>query len=99
METKLIENGDTAEIALIGRLDTKTSRQADTLFSEVGGKFSGVTLDMTELSYISSAGIRAIRNLYMALYRKGGSLSVKNAGENVLDVFEMTGLKGLLQFV
>ena len=96
METKLTENGDSAVLQLIGRLDTKTSKTADALFSEIGGKYNAITVDMAETPYISSAGIRAIRNLYMTLFRKGGSLSVKNVGENVMEVFEMTGLSGLL---
>ena len=96
METKVLETAEGAEIVLIGRLDTKTAKEAEVVFTEVGEKYADVCLNMAELAYISSAGIRAIRNLYMILYRKSGRLSVKNPGENVLEVFEMTGLSGLL---
>ncbi|MBR5420655.1 MAG: STAS domain-containing protein [Lachnospiraceae bacterium] len=96
METKVIENGDGAEIVINGRLDTKTSKEAEAVFSEAGNKYDSVSLNMADVSYVSSAGIRAIRNLYMILYRKSGKLSVKNVGENVMEVFEMTGLSGLL---
>ena len=96
METKVIENGDKAEIALVGRLDTMTYRDAEALFTEVGNRVNEVTLDMAELTYISSAGIRALRTIYMIMYKKGGKLSMKNVGEYVMEVFEMTGLTGLL---
>ena len=51
---------------------------------------------MKDLQYVSSAGLRSIRNLYMKLVKKGGKLMVTNVNENVLEVFEMTGLAGLL---
>ena len=95
METELMEIDGAAVLKLKGRLDTKTSKDAAEVFTEVGGKYARVILDMKELSYISSAGIRAIRNLYMILYKKGGELTVTNPGENVLQVFEMTGLSNL----
>ena len=55
-----------------------------------------VILDSSELAYISSAGLRTIRNLYILLYKKGGKLMVTNVNDNVMEVFEMTGLAGLL---
>jgi anti-sigma B factor antagonist len=95
METKVIDHGEDAEIWMKGHLDTRTAGEADKLFAEVGETHQNVTLDFAELSYISSAGIRALRNLYMILYRKGGKLLVINPNENVRDVFEMTGLTTL----
>ncbi len=96
METKVIENGDEAEISLSGRLDTMTYKEAEALFTEVGNRVNHVTLDFAELTYISSAGIRSLRTLYMILYKKGGTLRGKNVGEYVMEVLEMTGLTGLL---
>ncbi|MCR5453053.1 MAG: STAS domain-containing protein [Lachnospiraceae bacterium] len=96
METKVIENGDAAEIILSGRLDTKTSEEADKIFTEVGSKYNDVTLNMENLNYISSAGIRTIRNLYMILYRADGQLHAKNICDNVYQVLEMTGITVIL---
>lgn len=96
MDTELLELGEGAAVLkLRGRLDTKTSKDAMVTFTEVGEKYQSVTLDMEDMSYISSAGIRAIRNLYMILYKKGGSLSVDKPSDNVLQVFKMTGLASL----
>ncbi len=95
METELLEVEGAAVLKLKGRLDTKTSKDAVEVFNSVGEKYQDVTLDMEGVNYISSAGIRAIRNLYMSLHNKGGSLKVQNPGDNVLQVFEMTGLANL----
>ncbi len=96
METKVIDKGEAVEIILNGRLDTKTSGEANAVFTEVASKYKIVTLDMENVNYVSSAGIRAIRNLYMLLYRAGGELHAQNVGEVVYQVFEMTGLTGIL---
>ena len=52
--------------------------------------------NMKDLEYVSSAGLRAIRNLYIKVNQNGGKLSLTNVNENVMEVFEMTGLAGLL---
>ena len=95
METELMEVDNGAVLKLTGRLDTKTAKEASETFSKVGEQYDNVTLDMAGISYISSAGIRAIRNLYMILYRKGGKLAVTNPGDVVVQVFQMTGLASL----
>ena len=79
-----------------GDLDTRTSRDADALFAQMADRFTNITLNMKELEYVSSAGLRAIRNLYIKLNQKDGKLTITNVNENVMEVFEMTGLAGLL---
>lgn len=97
METQIIEHDDSVELILKGHLDTKTAKETEGIFHEMGEKYDNVTLDMGGVSYISSAGIRALRDLYMTLYNKKGTLSMVNVGDVVMNVLEMTGLKGLLK--
>jgi anti-sigma B factor antagonist len=96
MDVKLVNRGTDGELILSGDLDTKTSRDADALFLQIADRFVNVTLNMRDLEYVSSAGLRCIRNLYMKLYQKGGKLYLTNVNDNVMEVFEMTGLAGLL---
>ncbi len=96
MDVKLINRGKEGELLLSGDLDTRTARDADALFAQLAARFTNITLNMQELEYISSAGLRTIRNLYILLYKKGGKLMVTNVNDNVMEVFEMTGLAGLL---
>jgi anti-sigma B factor antagonist len=96
MDVKLVNRGTEGELLLSGDLDTKTARDADQLFAQLTSRFSTITLNMQNLNYISSAGIRSIRNLYILLMRKNGKLNITNLSSNVLEVFEMTGLAGLL---
>ncbi len=96
MDVKLVDRGTEGELIMSGDLDTKTSRDADQLFDQMADRFTNITLNMKELDYVSSAGLRAIRNLYIKLTQKGGKLTIMNVNENVMEVFEMTGLAGLL---
>ena len=59
-------------------------------------RFKNLTLNMKDLEYISSSGLRSIRNLYIKVNQNGGKLVLTNVNENVMEVFEMTGLAGLL---
>lgn len=96
MDVKLVDRGTAGELLLAGDLDTKTAKDAEELFSKMAERFQDITLNMKDLEYISSAGLRSIRNLYIKLKEKDGKLSLTNVNENVMEVFEMTGLAGLL---
>ncbi len=96
MDVKLVDRGTDGELLLTGDLDTKTARDADALFTQMAERFLNITLNMQRLDYVSSAGLRSIRNLYIKIYQKGGKLTITNVNENVMEVFEMTGLAGLL---
>ncbi|MCR5214895.1 MAG: STAS domain-containing protein [Eubacterium sp.] len=96
MDIKLVDRGTEGELLMSGDLDTKTSRDADVLFDQMAERFTNITLNMKELDYVSSAGLRVIRNFYIKLSQKNGKLTITNVNENVMEVFEMTGLAGLL---
>ncbi len=96
MDVKLVNRGAVGELILSGDLDTRTARDADQLFAQLVPRFTTLILNMQGLNYISSAGIRSIRNVYLMLIRKRGKLEITNVNDNVMEVFEMTGLAGLL---
>ena len=96
MDIKLVAREDEGELIMSGDLDTRTSKDADALFSQMADRFKNITLNMKDLEYVSSAGLRAIRNLYIKVNQNEGKLSLTNVNENVMEVFEMTGLAGLL---
>lgn len=96
MDIKLVSREDEGELLISGDLDTRTAKDADALFLQIADRFKNVTLNMKNLEYVSSAGLRVIRNLYIKVNQNGGKLSLTNVNENVMEVFEMTGLAGLL---
>ena len=99
MHIKLINRGEEGELLLEGRLDSSTAPEVEEIALQVADRFDTVILNMAQLEYISSAGLRILKLLYMALKKKEGELELKNANKLVMDVFEMTGFVGLLTFI
>lgn len=85
------------ELIVRGRLD---AYWADHLSQEITTiMHSGVhhlSLQLGEVQYISSAGIRVLLKFHKQLKRIGGSLSVCEPSAIVMSVIELTGLKELL---
>ncbi len=96
MKVKLINRGEEGELVLEGRLDSVTSPEVEKIFNQTAERFGSVVLNMGGVEYVSSAGLRIIKLLYMAMTKKGGSLTLTNVRKMVMEVFEMTGFVGLL---
>ena len=90
---------DGAELRLEGRLDTTSSPAAQEVLMKVAGEYAQITLDVADLSYVSSAGLRVILALQKQINRTGGSLTLINVSSAVMEVFEMIGFSGILNIV
>ena len=99
MHIKLINRGEEGELLLEGRLDSSTAPEVEEIALQVADRFDTVILNMAQLEYISSAGLRILKLLYMTLRKKEGELQLKNVNKLVMEVFEMTGFAGLLTFI
>lgn len=89
--------GGAAVLTLAGRLDTNTSpeleRAVADLFQEA---VSRIEMDIQELAYISSAGLRVLLSTHKKCVKTGGRLTVLNAGGMAMELFEMTGFTDVL---
>jgi len=99
MTIKLVNRGTEGELLLEGRLDTNTAPEAEEVFEQMIERFDTVILNLQNLEYISSAGLRVLKRLHMGMRKKGGELCLKNTNKMVMEVFEMTGFAGLLRFI
>lgn len=99
MTVKLVNKGDTGEYIIEGRLDTSTAPQIEKIFNETSEPFTNVTLNMQNLEYISSAGLRVIKIMHIAMKKKGGELVLINVNKLVAEVFEMTGFSQLIRII
>ena len=93
--TKTTENG-VLTVYLEGKLDTGTAPQAEKELEGDVAAASRLVLDMTELKYLSSAGLRLILRFHKTMKEKDGMV-VRNVNEGIMDVFEMTGFTDILQ--
>ena len=90
------EKSETAlTIALTGRLDTMTAPELE---AELKASLPGVTeltMDLAELDYISSAGLRVLLSAQKTM-NKQGEMKVCHVNETVNEIFEVTGFTDIL---
>ena len=91
---KTVENGK-ADVALEGRLDTVTAPELEQALSESLADLSELTLDFEKLDYISSAGLRVLLSAQKAM-NKQGEMKLRNVGETIMEIFEVTGFSDIL---
>lgn len=99
LDVKLINRGKEGELLLIGKLDTQTATETEGIFDEASERFDHLILNMADLVYISSAGLRILKKTHIKMNQKGGLLSLANVDDNIMEVFEITGFAGLLNFI
>ena len=87
--------GENTEIVLVGRLDTTTAPELETLLDELLPAAQTLVMDLNKLEYISSAGLRLILKAQKAMSRKGG-MRLKNVPAPVMEVFDITGFADFL---
>lgn len=97
MEITRTTRADRFEIKLKGRMDATWSDHVARALSECvrGGQHS-IAVDMAEVDYISSAGIRILVLYARQLKGIQGRFVVVNASHNVRKVLELAGLDSLL---
>jgi anti-sigma B factor antagonist len=89
---------NTTVMKLVGRLDVKAAKDADAAFTEAAEASTDIVLDLQELDYIASAGLRALKRLRSAVRSNKGTLTVVNVQDNVMEILEMTGFAAMLNF-
>lgn len=92
---KNIDNGKLT-LSLKGRLDTVTSSELDKALQEAFPETNNLVLDLKDLEYVSSSGLRLFLIGYKTMSKNGGSFSLTNVGGVVMEVLEMTGLSELI---
>ncbi|MBR3493554.1 MAG: STAS domain-containing protein [Bacteroidales bacterium] len=89
------QEGNKLTIALEGRLDTMTAPELD---QELRSSLEGIqelVVDMAQLEYVSSAGLRVLLSAQKVM-NKQGEMVVRNVSEQIMEVFEVTGFTDIL---
>ena len=87
--------GNSLYLALEGRLDTNTAPELE---NAIKGSIDGVgelTIDMTALDYLSSAGLRVLLGT-QKIMNKQGSMRVTHVNDTIMEIFEVTGFADIL---
>lgn len=88
-------NSESLSVKIIGRLDTTTAPELE---SEMTASLNGVkdlVLDLAELEYVSSAGLRVILKTQKTMNNQG-AMKLIHVNESVMEVFDITGFSDIL---
>ncbi|MBR2775604.1 MAG: STAS domain-containing protein [Prevotella sp.] len=95
---KITEENDGLKAIFEGRLDTPTAVKAQKEITPlIENADKTITLDCTNLEYISSSGLRLFLTIRKETSAKGGKVIIENINEEIRKVFMMTGFFNLFE--
>ena len=95
MTIEIKRQAETTTIELGGRLDTTTAPALEKTINENLGDTKHLILNLKDLEYISSAGLRVLLGAQKK-FQKLGSMKVTSVCEAVMEVFDITGFADIL---
>ena len=95
MNIKKQLNGTELTISLSGALDTENAPKLEEVMNESLTGVTSLIIDLKDLNYISSSGLRVLLMASKTMNRQG-PMVVKNPNEVVSEVFEFTGFDDIL---
>ena len=95
MKIQKEQTAKTVILTLEGRLDTTTSPELETVLVSELGDAAELIFDLEHLEYISSAGLRVLLAAQKKMNTQG-TMIIRNVGESVREVFEITGFTDIL---
>ena len=78
-----------------GRIDTLSAPELEKKLGELLGGVSELVLDMSNVDYVSSAGLRVILKVQKVMFCQG-EMKIIHVNETVMEVFEITGFSDIL---
>ena len=94
MTVKSIKNGNSITLSVKGRVDTTTAPELEQAVKNCEG-ISELIIDMNELEYISSAGLRVI--LYAnKMMNENGSMKLINVSAPIMEILDITGFTDII---
>lgn len=94
---KVEKNGSTMNVIISGKLDALSAPALEAEASKyLTSDVDRIVIDLKDSIYISSAGLRVILGFEKKMENAGGSLTICNTPDLVMEVFVETGLTDIL---
>jgi anti-sigma B factor antagonist len=84
-------------VEIVGDIDTNTAPLAQEQILPLAQPETRMILEMTNVPYMSSAGLRMLLSLYRQLSAKGGQIILVGLSEEIQDTMSMTGFLDFFQ--
>jgi anti-sigma B factor antagonist len=89
------KEGSKLTVAVEGRLDTTTAPELEASLKEDIEGVEELVIDLANLEYISSAGLRVLLAA-QKIMMKQGKMVVTNPNDVISEIFEVTGFRDIL---
>ena len=96
MTIEEVKNGNTLQLNVEGKIDTLNCQEFQDTILKTFQRTNDLIINMDNVAYVSSAGLRALILGQKTAVSKGGSLVIINASSSVKDVFRVTGFDKVL---
>ena len=90
------KNGKTLLVVPEGRIDTQTAPECEQKLSEELGDATELQIDLGQVNYISSAGLRVLLAYTQEMDERGGTIKAINVNDIVRKIFDLTGFLDIL---
>lgn len=98
MKISIEERDGQCVLTLSGELDTAAAQELEKAIQPLYDcKDKDIIVDCAELEYIASSGLRVLLALLKKARENGGSVKLRNVGEVILEVFNLTGFDTLFE--
>ena len=84
--------GGFTRAALVGRMDVEGALSVDERFKALGRLRRKLIIDLAEVSFMASMGLRTLMMAARSLKEVGGKVTIANARPNVEQVLETSGI-------
>lgn len=88
-------NESQLSLLLEGRLDTTTAPELEKVIKSSLDDVTELTIDMSRLDYLSSAGLRILLGAQKTMNKQGG-MKVTHVNETIMEILEVTGFVDIL---
>ena len=97
MEIKTKAEGTKLTIAVSGRIDTVTAPELEAGFQF--GDATQVVVDLGDVPYMSSAGLRLLLAAHKTMLARGGVFQIARVPPTVKEVLDITGFTDILNLI
>ena len=99
MKAEILKTKKCLDVIVEGKLDAVTSPEFEEKLMPALNDINTLIFDFSKLLTISSAGLRVLLTAAKRMDELGGTLTIKNASEDVKKVFRLTGFINVLNVI
>lgn len=90
-------HGDSHDLILSGRIDGEGANQLEiALLNTISAGAKTINVEMSGVTFLCSAGLRALLQYWRQMHNKGGVLHVDSPSQEAMTVLGTSGFKNML---